>query len=423
MNNKYILSFEKNELSFIKSKMLNWTNQFSIFSYLDNNSYSNAPNRYEALLALGCRKRYNTIPHEIGKWFFGHVTYDYKNRVEPQLHSQHQDKVGFQEIFWFEPEVVLYIPFQQNYLVIEAEDVQKAFFNFQNIKSNKAQNALPVQASTHNESWQFHFSKEDYLSTIDIIQEHIKAGDCYEMNFCIEAFKTQKIDPIRIFQKLNRLNPAPFAAYYRNENAYLICASPERFLIKDKTSLKAQPIKGTGKRGRNAVDDEQEKLNLKQSKKDQAENIMIVDLMRNDMAKSCTTGSIQVDELFGIYTFAHVHQMISTVSGHLKNNISIQEILNHSFPMGSMTGAPKVRVMQLTEQYEKSRRGIFSGAVGYVNPDGDFDWNVVIRSLMYNEETHYLSYQTGGAITYDSVPEMEWDELKLKAKAMEAALQ
>jgi len=144
--------------------------------------------------------------------------------------------------------------------------------------------------------------------------------------------------------------------------------------------------------------------------------------MRSDLAKCCIPGSIQATELFGLYAFPQVHQMISTIEGRLRPDAGVADVLRSTFPMGSMTGAPKIKVMELIEKYEGSRRGIYSGTVGYINPDGDFDFNVVIRSLMYNQNTRYLAYQTGGAITYDSIPEQEWEEVHLKAKAMEAAV-
>jgi para-aminobenzoate synthetase component 1 len=168
--------------------------------------------------------------------------------------------------------------------------------------------------------------------------------------------------------------------------------------------------------------DEQNKEELFHSSKDRSENVMVVDLMRNDLSKICKEGTVNVDELYGIYSFPQVHQMISTISGELKKNISFSEIIQATFPMGSMTGAPKKKVMELIEQYEKTKRGIFSGAVGYISPAGDFDFNVVIRSIMYNSMSGYLSFQTGSAVTFYSDPEKEWDECILKAEAMKKVL-
>ncbi|MGZ8556814.1 MAG: chorismate-binding protein, partial [Chitinophagaceae bacterium] len=205
----------------------------------------------------------------------------------------------------------------------------------------------------------------------------------------------------------------------RLNDKWLLCASPERFLKKEGNKILAQPIKGTSKRIQGDENkDEQKKSELFNSDKDRSENVMVVDLMRNDLSKICEEGTVKVDELFGIYSFPQVHQMISTISGVLKNNISFLDIVRATFPMGSMTGAPKKRVMEMIAKYEKSKRGIFSGAVGYISPSGDFDFNVIIRSIMYNSSSEYLSFQTGSGITFYSDPEKEWDECLLKAEAM-----
>jgi para-aminobenzoate synthetase component 1 len=224
---------------------------------------------------------------------------------------------------------------------------------------------------------------------------------------------------LAVFNSLNAVSPAPFAAYYRHGHCAMMCASPERYIRKGGDVVTSQPIKGTARRDSDTHQDEQIKKELFTNIKERAENIMIVDLVRNDLARSCERGSVKVDELFGIYTFPQVHQMISTVSGKLKKEMLLTDTIRYSFPMGSMTGAPKIKVMELIEEYEQSRRELFSGTVGYITPEGDFDFNVIIRSLFYNDVTGYLSYTTGGAITYDSVPELEWEEMRLKARALE----
>jgi para-aminobenzoate synthetase component 1 len=203
------------------------------------------------------------------------------------------------------------------------------------------------------------------------------------------------------------------------EDKFLLCASPERYLKKENQQLISQPIKGTWQRNHESdAGDASYKEALYNSKKDRAENVMVVDLVRNDLSKICEEGTVKVDELFGIYTFPQVHQMISTISGTMRNDLHWVDAIEATFPMGSMTGAPKKRVMELIDQYEKTKRGIYSGAVGYVKPNGDFDFNVVIRSLMYNEANHYLSYQVGGGITFYSDPELEYEECLLKAQGI-----
>jgi len=221
-----------------------------------------------------------------------------------------------------------------------------------------------------------------------------------------------------LFLRLNELAKAPFSSFYKKNNQYLLCASPERFLKKQGQQLISQPIKGTIKRGNTPVEDSGLQTALQHSTKDRAENVMIVDLVRNDLTRSSQTGTIRVEELFGVYPFEQVNHMISTITSTLRENVHAVDVIRHTFPMGSMTGAPKVMSMQLIEQYEQTRRGLYSGTVGYFTPEGDFDFNVVIRSMLYNASSRYLSFQVGGAIVYDSVPEREYEECLLKAKAM-----
>lgn len=402
--------------------MLNWAKQFSIFLFLDSNNYPDKYGRYECLLAADAETIIEgditsvSQFHNLSKdWLFGHICYDHKNALEPRLRSKHEVKHNWQELFFFQPKVVCYIDKDKTGLTIESFGIApREIFN--------AINAAPQSFDTQMPALNFRqrIDKATYLDSISALRRHIKDGDCYEINFCNEGFAEQVVvEPLPLFQKLNELSPAPFAACYRNGNEYMLCSSPERYLYKTGNTVLSQPIKGTGRRGSTIEEDHANKSALQNSIKDKAENVMIVDLVRNDLARSCEVGSVNVDELFGIYTFPQVHQMISTVSGTLKQDIPFSDAIRHSFPMGSMTGAPKVKVMELIENYEYARRELFSGTVGYINPKGDFDFSVVIRSLFYNTASQYLSYQTGGAITYDSDPQLEWEEMRLKAWALE----
>lgn len=408
----------------IKNRMLNWADQFSILLFLDSNSYQSVYGRYECLLATGAI--YATDPditlaslqeyHTQNKdWLFGHICYDYKNQIELKLSSHHQPKLVFPLLQFFCPQHVCYIDKLKNTLCIESvtsspDSIYKAILEN---KETTSTNIPKIDFKKRTD-------KEHYLDTIHKLREHIAEGDCYEINYCCEGYnEAAEIVPLKVFTALNKLSPAPFAAYYRNNDKYLMCASPERYLQKAGNRISSQPIKGTARRDSDEDTDKRIKYELQQSIKERAENVMIVDLVRNDLARSCETGSVQVDELMGIYSFPQVHQMISTVSGTLKSDTSFADAIRYSFPMGSMTGAPKIMVMQLIDQYEQARRELYSGTVGYIDPNGDFDFNVVIRSLFYNAANKYLSYQTGGAITYDSNAEQEWEEMRLKAWAME----
>jgi para-aminobenzoate synthetase component I len=222
---------------------------------------------------------------------------------------------------------------------------------------------------------------------------------------------------------LSALSPNPFGGIYRLGEKWLLCASPERFLRKTGNRILSQPIKGTAARTSiNEISDTEAKQALFNSGKDRSENVMVVDLVRNDLAKISEEGTVVVDELYGIYTFPHVHQMISTISGQLKTAITFADIIKATFPMGSMTGAPKKRVRELIKAYEPVPRGLFSGTIGYISPKGDFDFNVVIRSLLYNALTGYLSFPAGSGITFYSDAEAEWEECLLKVSAIRQIL-
>jgi para-aminobenzoate synthetase component 1 len=212
------------------------------------------------------------------------------------------------------------------------------------------------------------------------------------------------------------------AAYFSADSLHLCGASMERYLTKKEDKILSQPIKGTIKKGETIEEDHALIASLLNSEKDRAENVMIVDLVRNDLNKICQTSSVKVTELCEIYSYLQVHQMISTVEGKLKPNTSFTDILRATFPMGSMTGAPKIAAMKHIDELESFKRGWYSGSVGYIQPNGDFDFNVVIRSLLCDEDKKILNYCAGGAITIDSNPENEWEEIQVKTKAITEVL-
>jgi para-aminobenzoate synthetase component 1 len=266
-------------------------------------------------------------------------------------------------------------------------------------------------------------SKENYITKVGKMLEHIQRGDIYEANFCMEFYAEKAvINPLEIYQKLNAISEAPFSVYFKNENQFLLSASPERYLKKVDSKVISQPIKGTSKRFSESDLDDKSKNDLESNEKERSENIMIVDLVRNDLSRTASKGSVEVEELCGIYSFQQVHQMISTITSQVENTISPVEIVRTTFPMGSMTGAPKISAMNIIENLEETKRGLYSGAVGYFTPNGDFDFNVVIRSILYNSQNQYVSYSVGSAITSLSEPEKEYEECLLKAKAMFAVL-
>lgn len=429
-------SFPIEQLSFWKKKLLHWADAHPIGIFLDNNQQPSA--QWECLVAAGAQE-YLVVPASSAfeqlrafkadkDWLFGYFSYDLKNEIEA-LHSHHPDGIGLADLGFFWPETVVSIAAHRSAEVPEPTyllEIQTFAKNpiaiFEQIRQ---MSVLSDSVAPSPIQLQPRISEADYLRIVESIRQHIALGDLYEMNFCQEFYAVSvALHPVAVFERLNAISAAPFTTFLRWQERYLLSASPERFLKKTGNTLVSQPIKGTRKRGQTAAEDALIRAELAESEKDRSENVMIVDLVRNDFSRNCMPGTVEVTELCGIHTFATVHQMISTVCGQLDEtepDLALRA-LRHCFPMGSMTGAPKVMAMELIERYEQTRRGLYSGAVGYFDPKGDFDFNVVIRSILYNKNTGYVSAQVGGAIVYDSVPEQEYEECLVKAEAMFRAL-
>ena len=350
-------------------------------------------------------------------WLFGYLTYELKNSTE-ELSSKNTDGLAFPLLHFFSPKVVIEIDELNCYVHFDDEFITKneaeAIYSLATGETESLNATVPPPVSIKPA-----ISKDAYIDSVYKLKDHIRNGDIYEINFCQEFFaENAYIDTCNVYKKLNSISSAPFSAFCKFEHHYLLCASPERFLQKRSNRLISQPIKGTIKRSENKQEDEALKSELRNNLKEQSENVMIVDLVRNDLSRIAKRGSVNVEELFGIYSFKQLNQMISTVSCELKEGISFTDVLRSTFPMGSMTGAPKVSAMRLIEQYESTKRGLYSGAVGYIHPNGDFDFNVVIRSILYNSKNKYVSFMAGSAITDKADPEQEYKECLLKAKAM-----
>lgn len=266
--------------------------------------------------------------------------------------------------------------------------------------------------------WQPALRKEEYLEAIRRILEHLRRGDIYEMNFCMDFVASGVHDPLDVFETMCVRTPAPFSALYKWHHLWLLCSSPERFLCRRGDILVSQPIKGTAPRHEDPKTDRKLATFLARSPKNRRENVMIVDLVRHDLSRVCVPGTVHVSELCGVHSFSHVHQLISTVKGQVRPGISFGDIIHAAFPPGSMTGAPKIKAMELAEMYEPSRRGMYSGCIGYIEGETHLDLNVVIRSLVYNELTGFWSGSVGGAITYWSRPEKEWEECLWKWRGL-----
>ncbi len=418
-------TFSLSNTELFKQQMLSWANRFNICCFLDNHQYPSANHSYECLVAVGVHEKFipnhnffvslSSFIQQHDDWLFGHFNYDIKNEIEEGLQSSHPDETDFPECFLFIPEVLLTVKSNELTIGVLSGSASELYFQI----TQEVIRILP----TPTMSVSARMPKEKYIEAVHQLIHHIHIGDCYVLNYCQEFFANASIDPMSVYSALKQISPNPFGAYYRLMDKYLMCASPERFLKKEGNKIISQPIKGTAPRDLvNPIKDEGNKELLYNDRKERGENVMVVDLVRNDMSKVCKSGTVKVDELFGMYRFPSVHQMISTVSGILEDGIEISEIIKAMFPMGSMTGAPKRRVMELIEQYEYSKRGIYSGTIGYITPDKDMDFNVVIRSLVYNQTTSYLSYHVGSAITAYCTAEKEYEECLLKGETMRKVL-
>ena len=348
------------------------------------------------------------------KWKFGFISYDVKNEIE-KLDSANEDNIQFPSIHFFVPQIVLVSEGGEIKIINQQSDEVEVMTTTEvELRSEQKKKSIQLKAR---------FSKEEYINAVNDLKLHIQQGNIYEITFCQEFYGDNAvINPFETYVKLNNAARAPMSCFYKTGSNYLISASPERFLAKRGNQLFSQPIKGTAARSLSREEDAILKDMLQQSEKERAENIMIVDLVRNDLSRIADKGSVKVDELLGAYSFKTVHQLISTVSCTVEERISFSEILKAAFPMGSMTGAPKISAMKLIDDFEKTKRGLFSGSMGYIAPDGDFDFNVVIRSILYNSDKKKVSVQAGGAITIQSNAEQEYEECLLKAQAMMDAL-
>jgi para-aminobenzoate synthetase component 1 len=422
--------FTLNSIDQFKSKLLIWSQQFEAISWLDSNQYNQKYSSFDAVLAVEeftsiktdysnafeKLKEYQSITKD---YLFGYLSYDLKNDVE-RMSSKNFDGLGFADLYFFQPQRVIFIKgntIEFSYLKMIDDEIDTDFEIIQNIE-------LEVEKSIKNDlKIKLRIHKDEYHQKVSEVLKHIHRGDIYEANFCQEFYaENATINPIEAYHHLNEISEPPFATFLKCDEHFLLSASPERYLKKVGTKIISQPIKGTAKRLISKVDDEQIAFELARDEKERSENIMIVDLVRNDLARTAKKGTVKVEELCRVYSFKQVHQLVSTVVSEVETTTHPVDIIKDTFPMGSMTGAPKISAMKIIEKLEETKRGLYSGAVGYFTPDGDFDFNVVIRSILYNEENNYISFSVGGAITSKSTPEKEYEECLLKAKAMKYVL-
>lgn len=416
-----------------KQKLLHWSQQFREVVWLDTNAFNTQYSTFDAVLAVdaitsiqtdyeNAFKALKDYQTQTNDWIFGYLTYDLKNDVE-HLTSRNFDGLQFPELFFFQPKKLF---------LFKDDVVEVRYLNFVSDELDvdlKTIDAIDVlntieEPQTENIKIKLRIHKDDYFSKVNTMLKHIHRGDIYEANFCQEFYAEDTlIQPLNIYNKLNAISKPPFATFLKLDDKYLLSASPERYLKKEGTTIVSQPIKGTAKRSKDKDEDNRLKTELAKDEKERSENIMIVDLVRNDLSQTATKGSVEVKELCKVYSFEQVHQMISTVTSQIESTTHPVDVIATTFPMGSMTGAPKISAMKIIETLEETKRGLYSGAVGYFTPQGDFDFNVVIRSILYNQSNQYVSYSVGGAITAKSDPLKEYEECLIKAKAMREVLE
>jgi para-aminobenzoate synthetase component 1 len=429
LRTKYIHTVKNLEL--FKQQLLVWSQQFDEVVWLDSNNYKQTYSSFDAILAVDAVSSIRTSYYDAfttlknyqsqcTDWIFGYLSYDLKNDVE-SLGSNNFDGLDFPDLYFFQPKKMFL--FKDNSIVVlYINQFQKEINLDLKAINNTVKKTFEHEADSIKIKLRIH--KDEYFEKVNRVLEHIHRGDIYEANFCQEFYaEDTNINPLETYFKLNKISKPPFATFFKCYDLFLLSASPERYLKKDGYKILSQPIKGTARRSLDNIEDNQLKVDLEHDEKERSENIMILDLVRNDLSKTAIKGSVRVEELCKVHTFKQVHQMISTVSSQIDETVHPVNVIKSTFPMGSMTGAPKISAMKIIEELEETKRGLYSGTVGYFTPKGDFDFNVVIRSILFNQTNKYVSYSVGGAITAKSDPLKEYEECLVKAKAMRDVLE
>jgi len=399
--------YEPLHIDSFKEKAQLWASSFSNACIFNSNSFYDRFGSLSLMIAVGKKVAYQSdglVDFEALQAFVD----QYSEELVPGYLSYDWNA------YFFVPECLL--TFEENKVSIQANQPEDI------IKQIEAQ-PLKCESINFKGDIQARMSRMEYSYAFNKLKEHIFKGDIYEVNLCQEFYAEKaKLNSFAAYQELNSISPTPFSCFFKHDDTVIISASPERFLAKKKNKLISQPIKGTAARGKTADEDAEIRKHLRNNPKEISENIMIVDLVRNDLTRSAEPGSVKVDELLGVYSFKQVHQLISTISCTAKPELNSTKAIRNTFPPGSMTGAPKISAMKLIQQYEKSNRGLYAGSIGYFSGESEFDFNVVIRTLIYNQKTGYLSFHVGGAVTALAQEEEEYQECLLKASAINQIL-
>ncbi len=408
----------KNKDLFVK-KIVNFSSDQSHFTLLNSND---SFDDYELIIAYGAEsflqssknslKKIDKYIHTVNDWIFGYLSYDLKNEIE-NLTDLNKDVFNLPNLYFYQPKVIWLIKEEKAEIYsIDEKNLNEDWDHINSIDYKDCIEKSSVDLITRT-------SKEEYVRKIKNIKQRILQGDCYEMNYCFDMYsKNKTINPYKTYIKLNDYTRSPMSTFFKLNQLYLLSSSPERFIKRVNKKIISQPIKGTAKRGLDSKEDEKIKYTLLSSPKELSENHMIVDLVRNDLSRVAEKGSVKVKNLNKLNTFKRVHQLISTIEAQIDVKTKFSKIITGMFPMGSMTGAPKIESMNIIDEYESTKRGLYSGSIGYIKPNKDFDFNVVIRSIIYDKLMKEINVSVGSAITFKSDPESEFEECLIKAEPM-----
>lgn len=416
----------------IKNQLIQWANQFEHVVWLDSNAYPDSDKTYEAILAVDADSVFKSDSsdalNELKKyrktnkdWLFGYLSFDAGAPSSPhKIANEKEDNLQFQKLHFFHPKKIFFLKKDSIEIHYKSDNEKELKVDWNAINNIEVKEGLQNDPNLQIQS---RLSKQTYLDKIKTIQEYIEQGKVTEVNFCQDFFTYARLEnPLAVYKQLNDISKTPFASYVRMEEKYVMCASPERYLSNTNGMLKSQPIKGTAKRKENILEDRKMRLALEEDEKEITENVIITEMVVDEMYAIAEEGSVRITELCKAYSFKQVHQLISTVVCHLKPELDAIDAIQATYPMGSMTGIPKDTTLEVIEELEDFNRGLYSGSIGYFAPNDDFDFNVVIRSILYNAKNEYVSFAAGGAITALSNPENEYEEIMLKVKAMEQVL-
>lgn len=397
--NPYLVIKQINNRFYVNDKEVSISLEDFLRDYLKDN-YEENP--YNLPLISGC---------------IGYFSYDYGRKFE-SINTVHSPSPLIPEaLFCFYNNFIiedlqnkkLFITSKSEESLSKLEDLIKVSFPENVINAEKAS------------SYQTNFTKKDYIKAIEAMINYIIEGDIYIANMTQQLIINSGKHPFNVFKDLRTNNPSPFGGYLNFDDFQIICASPERFIKMENKIIETRPIKGTIKRGETLEEDNLYREKLLNSDKDKSELLMIVDLERNDLNRVCIPGSVKVTENFAIEEYATVFHLVSTVIGELKPDLNISDLLKSVFPGGSITGAPKIRAMEIIDELENSSRGLYTGSIGYIGLDEKCDFNIVIRTAMHKDGEFHLG--VGGGITCESDPESEYEETLQKAKAILKALE